>query len=88
MKLLKRYLYLYKHWKLGVHLVVGTRYFGVNNELWSYFPDTLLGEPLWRVILNIATIIPLYRRYRAMKYRATVLGFLHPDTVRLLGWDK
>ncbi len=27
-----------KNWKLGVHLIVGTRYFGVNNQWWSPFP--------------------------------------------------
>lgn len=80
--------YFYKNWKIGIHLLVGTRYFGVNNQWWSRFPSSVLGEPLWRVVLNIVTVYPIYRRYRAMKYRATALEFLHPDTVRLLGWDK
>ncbi len=83
---IEKFLYLYKHWKLGVHLLVGTRYFGVNNQWWSNFPSFIFGEPFWRVVLNIVTIYPMCCRYRAMKYRATVLGFLHPDIVRLLGW--
>ncbi len=80
--------YFRKNWKLCVHLLIGTRHFGVNNQRWSSFPSTYFGNPLWQVVLNILTVYPIIRHYKAMKYRAKVLGFMHPDTVKELGWSK
>lgn len=81
-----KFSYFLQNWKLGVHVLIGTRYFGVNNEWWSPFPSSCFGEPLWRICWNVITIFPIIRRYRAMKYRSVELGFLRSDTVEKLGW--
>lgn len=78
--------YIFKHWKLGYHILVRTKRFGVNNRRWENF-DALYGMPIWKQLVQIITIFPLIRNYKRMKVRAIYLGFLHPDTVRLL-WGK
>lgn len=87
MYLKNRAVFFAGNWKLCVHLLLGTQHFGVNNEWWSSFPSTNFGLPGWRILLNIVTIRPLIHRYRAARFRATQLGFLHPDTVRKIGWE-
>ena len=84
-----RVIFFQKNWKLCVHLLLGTRHFGVNNQWWSSFPSFCFGLPRWRILMNLVMILPLIRRYRQAKYRAKTLGFLHPDTIKSLGWhDK
>jgi hypothetical protein len=83
-----RIAFLLKNWKLCLHLILGTRHFGVNNQWWSSFPSSYFGLPWWRIVKDVVTILPLIRRYRHAKYRAITLGFLHPDTVKSLGWHN
>jgi len=79
--------YFFKNWRLCVHLLLRTKRFGVNGEWWSSFPS-IFGHPTWKIILNVFKIYPIIRNYKAVKYRATKLGFLHPDTVKKLGWGN
>ncbi len=80
--------YFLKNWRLGIHLILRTKRFGVNGKWWSSFPSFYFGDPTRRIILNVLMIYPIIFNYKMMKYRAVSLGFLHPDTVRKLGWDK
>ena len=75
-----------KNWKICIHLLLRTSRFGVNNEWWSSFRSIYFGDPLWKIIMNILTVRPIIHNYKAAKYRAIKLGFLHPDTVQKLGW--
>lgn len=77
--------WMYQHWKQGVHIILGTRHFGVNNEWW---PRVDMALSWHKIIWNIITIKPLIFRYHMMKIRATELGFLHPDTCKMLGWYR
>lgn len=79
--------YYKKNWKLGVHLIFRTKRFGVNNELWSHF-DAILGQPFWRIILNIILIRPIIINYQTMKFRATACHFVSDETKKTLGWLK
>jgi len=73
--------YVARHWKLIVHLLLGTRRFGVNNQRWSSFDSLFVRTE--RLSLRL-----LVRRYKLAEMRAVDLGFLHPGTCKSLGWDK
>jgi hypothetical protein len=78
--------FFFANWRMGVHLLIRTKRFGVNNEWWSSF-DSLFGWPTWKIILSILTVRPIIDNYRSMKFRAQI-GFVHSDTIKNLGWDK
>lgn len=72
--------YFAKHWKLGVHLIVGTYHFGVNNQwLLSGSRFNMFGLPWYKKTWNIITVRPLFWRYRAMKFRMKI-GFVSGET--------
>lgn len=79
--------YFRKEWKQILHVILQTRYFGVNNQWRSSFPS-LFGKPPWRITLNILLIFPLVKNYRRAKYRAETIGFIHPDTSAGFGWKS
>jgi hypothetical protein len=82
-----RLCYLKNNWKLVLHLLLGTKHFGVNNERWSSFPS-MFGKPWWKIAWGIITVRPLIKNCKLMKFRAKI-GFVHPDTLDKLGWgDK
>ena len=67
-----------KNWKLGVHLLLGTYKFGVNNKWWSDFPS-IFGIPFYkrtprRILIN----------YRGMRFRVSACYFLDKETGRKL----
>lgn len=77
--------YILKHWKLGYHIIVGTNQFGVNNNWWQ--PKGIgwmFGVPVWKQIIRMITIYPLIKSYQQMKWRAIIIGFMHPQTVKML----
>lgn len=78
--------FFFANWKMCIHLLIRTKRFGVNNEWWGLF-DSLFGWPMWKIIFGILTVRPIIDNYRSMKFRAKI-GFVHPDTLRNLGWDK
>jgi hypothetical protein len=69
-----------------IHLLLRTKKFGVNGEWWSSFPS-IFGWSTWKIVLGILTIHPIIFNYKMMKYRAKI-GFVHPDTLKKLGWDN
>ena len=73
--------FVLKNWKLVVHLILGTKRFGVNNR-WSSNFDSLFTRQ------GGLTLRLIIKRYKLAKMRAVHLGFLHPDTCRALGWIK
>ncbi|MBN8215401.1 MAG: hypothetical protein J0L75_02115 [Spirochaetes bacterium] len=60
--------YILKHWKLGAHLVLATRHFGVNNRWWTPWPSPW-GLPLWKQAGSILLIKPFLDRARMMRVR-------------------
>lgn len=80
----KRIEFFKNNLKLGIHLVIGTKRFGVNNQLWSNF-DSLFGVS-WHSKINPYSII---LRYKRMKFRATsTTTFLTKETVDMLWPNK
>ena len=69
------------HWKVCVHLLLGTRRLGVNNQRVVGF-DSLFGNQAYRKPWLIL------RNYRMAKYRATSCGFLTREECRNLGWKS
>ena len=74
--------WFYKHWKLGVHLVLRTKYFGVNNERWSCF-ESIFGQPTLKILRDIVLVKPLLHNYKNMKFRAGVCHFLTDEQYRI-----
>ncbi len=75
--------WIWENWKLGFHLVMRTRRFGVNNERWPRF-DSMFGYPLWKIVLRVLLVYPLIREYRRMKARTTAAHLLSSETRRML----
>jgi len=77
MKINKRSLkYMSKNWKMVVHLLLRTKYFGVDNQWWGKGPcRSLFGVSTFRIILDIVLVYPIFDNYRRMKYRAGT-GFI------------
>ena len=74
------------NWKIGCHLLLRTKRFGVNNRTWSQF-DSMFGLPLWKVVLRVVTVYPLLRECRAIKARTVGVHFLTDKTCFLL-WRR
>jgi len=66
-------LYLIRNWKLGLHLLLGTYRFGVNNDWWSPF-DSMFGIPL-----ADRTPERILENFRRMKFRSKI-GFVDGKT--------
>jgi len=72
------------NWKLIIHLLFRTKYFGVNNEWHSSFPS-IFGWPWQKIIWGILTIRPIYTNYQMMKFRASPgVGFVSKNTYNKL----
>ena len=84
---MKRLRYLLEHWKIGLHLVLKTRRFGVNNRWWSRF-DSAMGISVGQMLWNIIRIHPLVDNYKLMKIRAIQLGFLSREECVFLWGEK
>ncbi len=79
----ERWNYYKKNWKLGVHLILKTRRFGVNNQWWSSF-DAYFSCPWYKILWGIPTIRPLLDNYKMMKLRAgTMAHFLTDEAYEL-----
>ncbi|GAU08419.1 hypothetical protein [Desulfoplanes formicivorans] len=76
------------HWRIGVHLVLRTRHFGVNNQWWEGRFASVLGKPLWLVLLRMVMVYPLIRDYRFVRVRMTAMGMIHPDESEVLFGKK
>lgn len=75
----KGVLFILRNWKLIIHLLLGTKRFGVNNQRTVGFDSILARKKKFsiRVIRD---------RYKAVKFRATACGFLTREECRNLGW--
>lgn len=69
---MKRLGYILNNYLLILHLLLGTRHFGVNNQLWSR-QESIFGKKGLRRITSIPT------NYRMMKIRA-FSGFIPLNT--------
>ena len=75
--------FILSHWKLGFHLLLRTKRFGVDNRWWSTF-DSMFGYPLWKIILRVVLIYPLYQEYWLIKSRTLGAHLLPAETCRML----
>jgi len=88
-KFLQRLSFYKKNWKLGLHLLLHTKRFGVNNERWSRFDSWVFGKPTIKIIWDIVRILPIIDNYRGMKFRAGVLHFMTDEQYKhAFGKDK
>jgi len=62
------FFYLFKNWKLVIHLLFRTYRFGINNRWWSEF-DSMFGLPVWQRW-------HLIRAYKMMRFRACACYFV------------
>ena len=69
---------MFRYWKLGVHLVLRTKRFGVNNRWWSDF-DSMWGWPWWWIVLAVVTVRPIVDNYRGVKLRAGTMAHMLTD---------
>lgn len=77
---MNRIIYFLTHWKLGIHLLFGTKRFGVNNKWWNDF-DSVFGTPWYD--------IHVFRNYKTMKFRAEHCHFITTKEKKYLNWkDK
>lgn len=74
---------MFEHWKIGFHLILRTKRFGVDNRWWSNF-DSMWGYPLWKIALRVVLIYPLIREYRRIKARTIGVHLLSGETCRML----
>ncbi len=80
----ERIKYIYKHWKIGFHLIFRTKRFGVNNGWWST-GDSMFGWSHWKRFWATVTIRPMIENYKLMKLRAgTMAHFLTDESYKLL----
>ena len=75
--------WILNHWKIGLHLILRTKRFGVDNRWWSQF-DSMWGYPLWKIILRVAMIYPLIQEYRRIKARTIGVHLLSGETCQML----
>jgi hypothetical protein len=78
--------FIKENWKLGLHILLRTKRFGVNNQWWSEY-DSIFGHPLSKIIYSIILIYPLYRNYKMMKIRARC-GFMTGEEYKIFWKDK
>ena len=67
-----------KNWKLLVHLMFSTYYFGVNNEWSSTFPS-MFGVPIYK-----RTLSKVLLNYKLAKLRAVSCGFISKRSAQKL----
>ncbi len=77
---------LRQDWKLYLHLLLGTKRFGVNNKWWERFDDVTFGTSFWSIVWRVIRIQPLFNSHKMIKYRAVYLHFLDDESCRKLGW--
>jgi len=75
------------NWKMIVHLLLRTKYFGVGNQWWGRGPcRSLFGVSTPRIIMDIVTIYPIIRNYKGIKSRAGS-GFISKEEYEAL-WGE
>ena len=79
--------YMRKNWKLGFHLIIRTKRFGVNNQWW-WHDGSLFGLPLYKIIWRIVTIKQLITDLQMVWFRARACKFMTAEELHTIGWDK
>jgi hypothetical protein len=87
MKLNKKAIKYYrKNWKLFLHLLLRTKKFGVNNQMWNEY-DSIFGLPTWKKIWRILIIKPLLIEWTKIKFRAVACHFISDYDKKIIGLD-
>lgn len=74
-----------KYWKLAIHLVFKTKYFGVNNLWWAKQPSAI-GWQCYQIFWGLLTVMPIIRNYQSLKVRAC-LGWVPQAECEALGFE-
>jgi len=75
--------HILRYWKLGVHLVLRTRRFGVNNEWWSSF-DSIFGWGLCRKLWSVILVGPIIDNVRLVEFRARQCHFMSDEEYEVI----
>ncbi len=81
-----RLTYMRQYWRLAIHLIFKTRYFGVNNVWWAQQPSAI-GWHWTQIVWGIITVVPIIRNYQSLKVRSC-LGWLPESECIALGFKK
>ncbi|MGM0540953.1 MAG: hypothetical protein ACQEQR_00780 [Pseudomonadota bacterium] len=81
-----RIAYGVKYWRLAIHLVFKTKYFGVNNLWWSSQPSAI-GWHWYQIVWGTLTVMPIVRNYQSLKVRSC-LGWLPESECLALGFKQ
>jgi len=73
-----------KYWRLAIHLLFKTKYFGVNNLWWASQPSAI-GWHWYQILFGILTVMPIIRNYQSLKVRSC-LGWLPESECLALGF--
>ena len=74
----KRFLYFKNNWKMIIHLLFSTYYFGVNNRWWSEFPS-IFGVPFYK-----RTPRKIRQNYEGARFRAIHCYFIDESLSKIL----
>ena len=75
-----------KNWKLIIHLVFRTYYFGTNN-MWWYGPS-MFGYPWYKKIWMIITVRPFIENLKLIWFRSVACHFMTDEQKKLVGWYR
>lgn len=71
-----------RNWKIGVHLALRTKRFGVNNRWW-HPADSCMGVSTPQIIWDVIRIYPIFRNIQLMEFRARELHFMGDEEYEL-----
>jgi hypothetical protein len=77
-KSITRWKWIKENWKMIIHLLLGTKRFGVNNKWWNEF-DSIFGIPWYK-----RTPRKIYINYQGAKFRAIACYFISDKTKSIL----
>lgn len=79
--------YAKANWKLIVHLLLRTKFFGVNNDWWFKSPTkSLFGVSNEQIFRDIIGLKQIHLNYKMMKHRAGI-GFI-PESEYTVLWGE
>ena len=84
---MNRVKYFIENWKIGIHLLLRTKRFGVNNQWWSDW-DSLWGNSFGKILWDIVSVKGILRNYRGMKFRAEHCHFMSDEEKVMIGWES
>lgn len=79
----EKLVWICRHWKIVLHLLLGTHRFGVNNKWRERFSVWYGLHPL-KIFWNVLRVYPIIRMYHFVKWRTIGCNTLDTETCELL----